>query len=73
MNNACSKLKVCPVLFNCMNTGALDIRMAYRDRISKNGTVWRFTPPGCQFRDGLAELRVNMMKKTLCISMQAGN
>ena len=117
MNNARSKLKVWPVLFNCLNTGAVDIRLAYKqgtdafltawntfrairgdpdtvysdrgsnlkkaatfveeedpekwgwDEISKSsakkGTVWRFTPPGCQFRDGLAESRVKMMKKSL--------
>ena len=33
--------------------------------------VWRFTPPGCQFRDGLAESRVKMMKKTL-VHLTAG-
>ena len=117
MNNARSKLKVWPVLFNCLNTGAVDIRLAYKqgtdafltawntfcairgdpdtvysdrgsnlkkaatflededpekwgwDEISKSsakkGIVWRFTPPGCQFRDGLAESRVKMMKKSM--------
>ena len=123
MNNARSKLKVWPVLFNCLNTGAVDIRLAYKqgadafltawatfcairgdpatvysdrgsnltkaatyvqeddsekwgwDEISKNsakkGTTWRFAPPGCQFRDGLAESRVKMMKKTL-VHLHAG-
>ena len=32
---------------------------------AKKGTVWRFIPPGCQYRDGLAESRVKMMKKSL--------
>ena len=45
------------------------------DQISKSsakkGTVWRFTPPGCQFRNGLAESRVKMMNKTL-VHLHAG-
>jgi hypothetical protein len=115
LNNDRSKLKVWPVLFNCLNTGVLDIRLAYKqgtdafltawgtfcairgnpstmnsdrgsnltkaatyigeddpekwDMISKSSvkmeTVWRFTPSGCQFRNGLAESRVKMMKMTL--------
>lgn len=32
---------------------------------AKVGTTWRFAPPGCQFRDGLAESRVKAMKKTM--------
>ena len=117
MNNARSKLKVWPVLFCCLNTGALAIYVAagnstekfltayshycsergkpnfvYSDRgsnltkaatyvrdedpenwgwmqiaesVAKAGTTWRFTPPGCQYRDGLAESRVKALKKTL--------
>ena len=30
MNNARSKLKVWPVLFNCINTGAVDVRLAHK-------------------------------------------
>ena len=37
----------------------------------KEGTVWRFTSTGCQFKDGLAESRVKMMKKTL-VHLHAG-
>ena len=33
--------------------------------------MWRFTSPGCQFRDGLAESRVKMIKKTL-VHLHAG-
>ena len=117
MNNARSKLKVWPVLFCCLNTGAVAIYVAagnstekfltcyshycsdrgkpkfvYSDRgrnltkaatyvrdedpenwgwnqiaedAAKFGTTWKFTPPGCQYRDGLAESRVKALKKTL--------
>ena len=32
---------------------------------AKAGTTWKFTPPGCQYMDGLAETRVKALKKTL--------
>ena len=29
---------------------------------SRAGTVWRYTPAGCQFRNGMAEARVKSLK-----------
>ncbi|MCP4995043.1 MAG: hypothetical protein GY934_14860, partial [Gammaproteobacteria bacterium] len=40
MNNARSKLKVWPVLFNCLNTGAVDIRLAYKQGTDAFLTAW---------------------------------
>ena len=32
---------------------------------ARSGTVWRFVPPGAQFRNGLAERRVAVLKNTM--------
>ena len=32
---------------------------------ASHGTVWKFVPPGAQFRNGLAERRVAALKHTL--------
>ena len=37
------------------------------DRTAQEGTVWEFVPAGCQYRNGLAENRVKVVKKTLAI------
>jgi hypothetical protein len=39
MNNAFSKLNVWPVHFNYLNTGTLDIRLAYKQRTDAFLTV----------------------------------
>ena len=39
------------------------------DRTAQEGTVWDFVPAGCQYRNGLAENRVKVVKKTLAIMM----
>jgi hypothetical protein len=113
MNNARSYLKVYPVVYCCMITGAIQIRISHaystdafmlqyaghcalrghpttiytdcgsqlvkassidnpnmnweeiKSKSVKNGTEWKFAPPGCQFRNGLAESRVKAIKRTL--------
>jgi hypothetical protein len=40
MNNARSKLKVWPVLFNCLNTRAVNIRLAYKQGTDAFLTTW---------------------------------
>ena len=40
MNNARSKLKVWPVLFNCLNTGPENIRLAYKQGTDAFLTAW---------------------------------
>ena len=118
-----TKMKVYPVLFCCINTGAVDIRPAegqdtsafltqyegfvsirgrpkfiYSDKGSnlkraskhidseedikidwekiknedaKHGTDWRFAPAGSQWRDGIAENRVKLLKRTLPVLTKA--
>ena len=39
------------------------------DRTAQEGTVWEFVPAGCQYRNGLAENRVKVVKKTLAVMM----
>ena len=34
-------------------------------KAAQSGTKWRFAPPGCQWRDGLAESRVKALKKSM--------
>ena len=37
------------------------------DRTAQEGTEWEFVPAGCQYRNGLAENRVKVVKKTLAV------
>ena len=39
--------------------------MQIAESVAKAETTWRFTPPCCQYRDGLAVSRVKALKKTL--------
>ena len=36
-----------------------------RDKVAKNGTEWKTVEPGCQWRNGLAEAAVKLVKSTL--------
>ena len=40
------------------------------DRTAQEGTVWEFVPAGCQYRNGLAENRVKVVKKTLAVMIR---
>ena len=36
-----------------------------RQETAPSGTTWKYTPPGCQFRNGLAESRIKALKHSL--------
>ena len=36
---------------------------------AKNGTEWRIVEPGCQWRNGLAEAAVKLVKSTLSLTL----
>ena len=40
-----------------------------REGAAKNGTEWRVVEPGCQWRNGLAESAVRLLKSTLDLTL----
>ena len=45
---------------------------AVEEKTGREGTAWRFCPPGAQWRNGLAEQRVRAMKDTIDLVVPGG-